>query len=133
MNALKKTLFFVFLLSGIYSCSDDEAQTDGYQIRKHEIVLFPNQESVEFIGTDYMYPYMDETTGEKVYYITFKGYFMLGLSGRAYNIPDNIQNLEIPHEGIKVSVSGEAKPADYFNIPEVKSIDFYCSTINVVN
>lgn len=124
-------LSFSFFI-GCVSCSDDDNQPDKYQIKNSELTLFPDRESVVNGVLNYMYPSIDEETGETIFSIHFSGYFMLGLSGIAYNIPDDFKNIEIPSTGIKLEVSGEAKRSDRMSYPEISPIDFYCSSIKIV-
>lgn len=123
----------LLLLIIVGACANEDSTGTVYQIKKHEILLLPNLENIEKNTSDFMYAYIDDTTGDKEYWISFKGYFMQGLSGKVHNIPDNIKKMEIPDTGIKISISGQAKKSDYPNIPEILPIDFYCTSIEIID
>ena len=128
------TLLLTLLISILTGCNNDNEKDKmlSYTIKQHEILLLPDSKSINLDNANIMYPFKNETTGNIEYWISFKGYFMQGLSGIAHNVPEHIKKLEIQESGIKIRVTGEAKKGEYTNIPEILPIDFYCTSIEII-
>lgn len=121
-----KTLTFIincFILLGLLGCSDDDKNSEYLYLSNETFFIFPNYDSAIKSGrSEYLFFIEDEQQSKILLVYLIRSGFM---SGKVINVPDDINESEIPTEGLEISLSGKVKQSDksYSIIPEVQPIE----------
>ncbi|MDR1503025.1 MAG: hypothetical protein LBT43_11295 [Prevotella sp.] len=132
MSSIK--MLFLFCLILFASCSNNDDKKEGeYKISNKEIKLYPNSNIASRSGS-HNYMFIDKgEKGNSQCFIMLSGYWMQGIYGKVHRLPDAVFQWEIPDEGLNIIIEGTAEQSShgYNLIPEIKSVEFYCTSLKL--